>query len=148
MNDSNQAALPDTEGWLKTAEVLLLEYGSAVAQMENSHGINNDVASRRENDAKETMLAHLRKRPEQDDAALLNPILEALTDRQMAVTLFALRRFAMAAHEQANEAAQDVKGQRYKAGATEAFLRDAEDAESAIALVRERLDQQTTKEQS
>jgi hypothetical protein len=57
-------------------------------------------------------------------------------DRRSKVIRFALFRFAHDAHSMANEAAQDISGLRYKPGAAEAFMRDAEDAQAILADMR------------
>lgn len=58
------------------------------------------------------------------------------TDRQQKVIRFALWGFANAARAQANDAAQDRDGSRYKPGAVDAFLNDARDAEQILTIMR------------
>jgi hypothetical protein len=54
-------------------------------------------------------------------------------ERLLRVTELALSRFMMASYARAEAAAQDKAGVHFKAGDAEAFLRDARDAEEALA---------------
>jgi hypothetical protein len=53
------------------------------------------------------------------------------------VTRFALRQFMHAAYAKAMYAAQDLERRYFEAGAAEKFLRDAKDAEAALAAMGE-----------
>lgn len=57
----------------------------------------------------------------------------ALTDRENSLIRFALHRFMTAAYAQLSEAAQDKNNSHYKAGAVEAFAKDAKNAEALLA---------------
>jgi hypothetical protein len=59
------------------------------------------------------------------------------TARLERVTRFALRRFMQDAYARAECAAFDVERRYFEAGAAEKFLRDAKDAEAALAAMDE-----------
>lgn len=60
----------------------------------------------------------------------------AFSDRQQQVIRFALWGFANAARGNASAAGQDKDNQLFKPGAVDAFLKDAQDAEQLLTLLR------------
>lgn len=56
--------------------------------------------------------------------------------REWTLIRFALWRFANAAREHANAAAQDKDGEFFNPGAVDAFLKDARDAEAILTVLR------------
>lgn len=68
-----------------------------------------------------------------------SPAMPELTPRKRALIRFALFQFAHAAHHMATEAAQDLKGERFKPGAVKAFMEDAREAEALRDEFREGL---------
>ena len=69
-----------------------------------------------------------------------------LTDREKAVIRFALHRFMADAYAQMTAAAQDKDNRYFKPGAVDAFAKDAKDAESLLAKLREKNAPQQSKE--
>jgi hypothetical protein len=59
-----------------------------------------------------------------------------LTKRQVAVIKFAVYRFQNDALSHANAAAQDLKGNHYKAGSVESFMNEADDCKAILEYLR------------
>ena len=66
------------------------------------------------------------------------PVQEPLTGREQQIIMFAVHRFMSDAYAQSTEAAQDHDNRYFKSGASQAFYKDAKDAEALIAKLRER----------